>query len=473
MKIFASLLIAIAIAGTCRAQSVETIASINVTSWSASLHGSYADLSTNEFFGYALQFYYGLTDGGTNAGDWDTHSSQFYVTPTDTNDNYGNYTRTIIELAETNTYYYRAAAIGFVEGTVWATNSLTFTTTGASPTSMPAISHGSVTVGTNGVLHWPENFFEANGILPTQGVEQIFIRITSNEVNIVALYSNKLDASTFYSSEAHTNSVKASGVPIYKELSSQHDPGFAPGFETNSGIVSVRNSYGQLSARLRAGGPATSGMIEIGEGIMHTALSSSLSDSNLLRNGHTVWDSGNHGPGSGLNADTLDGLHSSSFITTAGGTLTGLTRMPTLRLTNASGTYVDLTALATSNETLVVNAISTTSINAQRIGVTDKVAIYNDGVNSVFRYLGFGNMHFMIGSGSGTQLVMTGSAATFSTSVGAYSVTATNGPSYFGLINGNAAGVTNIPLTGLRTANSYTGGVMTLRTTDGETFYLE
>jgi hypothetical protein len=35
--------------------------------------------------------------------------------------------------------------------------------------------------------------------------------------------------------------------------------------------------------------------------------------SGMTRGGYTVWDSGNHGPGSGLNADTVDNVHASSI----------------------------------------------------------------------------------------------------------------------------------------------------------------
>lgn len=50
-------------------------------------------------------------------------------------------------------------------------------------------------------------------------------------------------------------------------------------------------------------------------------------------NGGTIWHSGNDGPGSGLNADLLDGQHG-SFYTDAGNLSTGT--LPTGRLT---GTY--------------------------------------------------------------------------------------------------------------------------------------
>ncbi len=37
------------------------------------------------------------------------------------------------------------------------------------------------------------------------------------------------------------------------------------------------------------------------------------SDGTLTSNGNTVWHAGNDGSGSGLDADTLDGSHASSF----------------------------------------------------------------------------------------------------------------------------------------------------------------
>jgi len=40
-------------------------------------------------------------------------------------------------------------------------------------------------------------------------------------------------------------------------------------------------------------------------------------------NGNTAWHAGNDGAGSGLDADMLDGLHASSFLQTAGGTVSG------------------------------------------------------------------------------------------------------------------------------------------------------
>jgi len=42
-------------------------------------------------------------------------------------------------------------------------------------------------------------------------------------------------------------------------------------------------------------------------------VSFSIGTSNFLVNGNTVWHAGNDGPGSGLDADTLDGLHASAF----------------------------------------------------------------------------------------------------------------------------------------------------------------
>ncbi len=176
-----------------QAQTVATVSNNSVTAWSAKLFGSYTNLSTNSAFGFDLKFYYGETDGGTNVLDWDHASSSLYVEPTSTNDNYGTFNRTIVELEETNTYFYRAVADDFLDTLTWATQSLSFVSAGEAPTNMPDVTHKSVTVLPDGTLHEPANFFAANGIVPTSGVEQLFIRVTSNEMWIAMMVTGKFD----------------------------------------------------------------------------------------------------------------------------------------------------------------------------------------------------------------------------------------------------------------------------------------
>lgn len=51
-------------------------------------------------------------------------------------------------------------------------------------------------------------------------------------------------------------------------------------------------------------------------------------DNGLTRKGHLVWDAGNDGTGSGLDADLLDGLHASAFATAAQGALADTALQP-------------------------------------------------------------------------------------------------------------------------------------------------
>jgi hypothetical protein len=62
-------------------------------------------------------------------------------------------------------------------------------------------------------------------------------------------------------------------------------------------------------------------------------LSSTLAvTTSITRGGNTVWDAGNDGSGSGLDADKLDGSHASAFATLSGATFTG-------GITGTTGTF--------------------------------------------------------------------------------------------------------------------------------------
>lgn len=71
-------------------------------------------------------------------------------------------------------------------------------------------------------------------------------------------------------------------------------------------IVGKPSTAGGTSATLTAGTIGLTG---------NTTVTGTLNvTSTLTRNGNTVWDAGNDGSGTGLNADLLDGLHDTSFL---------------------------------------------------------------------------------------------------------------------------------------------------------------
>ena len=79
------------------------------------------------------------------------------------------------------------------------------------------------------------------------------------------------------------------------------------------------------------GSTAASGNLDLivrgtGGSTTSDVLSLRSGSTNMTWRGHTIWNDGNDGPGSGLNADLLDGLHASSFLQTTGsfGDFTGI-----------------------------------------------------------------------------------------------------------------------------------------------------
>ena len=55
--------------------------------------------------------------------------------------------------------------------------------------------------------------------------------------------------------------------------------------------------------------------------------------------GNSIWHAGNDGPGSGLNADLLDGYQASSFLLKSGGTMTGTLTVPSLHVNTLAYIY--------------------------------------------------------------------------------------------------------------------------------------
>jgi len=138
---------------------------------------------------------------------------------------------------------------------------------------------------------------------------------------------DNLHASSFLRSDA-TDTYDNGQLNIQSNSASGHYWGV--GIEYNSGWkhtnanswgFAFRNSGGYLDIYSSqeagtSGGTATYRVLSIGG-----------SSSNLQYDGNTVWHAGNDGPGSGLNADTVDNLHASSFLRadandTATGTVT-------------------------------------------------------------------------------------------------------------------------------------------------------
>lgn len=76
-----------------------------------------------------------------------------------------------------------------------------------------------------------------------------------------------------------------------------------------------------------------------------------LTTTNLLWKGRTVWDSGNDGSGSGLDADLLDGTHKSGLLTA---------------LTSSSGTNISITVGGTTKSIADLYAYASTKLETAR-----------------------------------------------------------------------------------------------------------
>lgn len=384
MKKLILLFVAFGITGyLAQAQVITTLPASNVTAWSAQLYGSYAGLATGRT--YSGTIYYGLSNGGTNELSWSNASSGFGIEPSGTGDVAGTYSRTVVELLPTNTYYYRARVFDFDTLTAtWATQTLTFVTGNQAPTAMPAVAFAAVTVDTNGVLHSPLDFFEKNGVLPTQAVAGILARLGSNETAI----ATKPDSNTVWDT-------------------------FVP-------MISFSSATGALRA-----------LIDVALGSLGTGWSGVSATQTVQMSGHNI---------AGAGAITSQQLRVSGDVSLANvGTPTNtvyLRYLKGLRLGSTTGTDINITGgdvVSGSGPGGPVNINGGVSLaGTPKATVTINGHAFNE------------------------------SAITLNAAV-----------TINGSVAGNAPGVTNIPLTGLRLSNAYTGGVMRLVTTDGVTFFLQ
>lgn len=64
-----------------------------------------------------------------------------------------------------------------------------------------------------------------------------------------------------------------------------------------------------------------------------------MEDDTFTFKGNSIWHAGNDGPGSGLNADQLDGYQASSFLLKSGGTMTGTLTVPSLYVNTLAYIY--------------------------------------------------------------------------------------------------------------------------------------
>jgi hypothetical protein len=474
--------------GLAAGQTVETAGASNVTAWAARLYGTYAGLTTG--LSYNLKFAIGPYDGGTDEGLWQymNNTADLAVTPGTTNETEGAFSRMVVELGGGTTYYYRAYLTTTGE-TFWATNSLTFASLADAPTNTPEVTHSAVTVDADGLLHWPLNFFAANGVIPTQGVVTLAFRVGSNETLIATLVTGKLNRAEWALDPSTTNVLFRTGDTLYGRLFSQQDFGDVP--QTNSGMIGVLDYYGGLVAALSAD-PSSGepGRVVLGRGLMtnRVVISWDTNEGHLTRDGHAVFDEGFMGSNSGLDADTLDGVDSTGFLSSTGDVVVG-------PLTLASGA-----SLVFSNGAVVLHVDQVADILRVpgTIAVTSLVSGVSGFSNMVIRtpsiqgqFLKTGSITLKAGDnahtlGKGGDITLDAGDSGCVGCGGEWSgkiylvtqhTTLTLSSNRLSLANGQLAadiGVSsNLPVSGLRFANSYTGGVMTVQTTDGVNFYLK
>lgn len=150
--------------------------------------------------------------------------------------------------------------------------------------------------------------------------------------------------------------------------------------DTMTGTLTTRNRvYAQLSGRTDKVGlfhssASNKGGIVLADtnGTEHTLY---LTTSNLQWKGRTVWDSGNDGSGSGLDADLLDGTHKSGLFTA---------------LSSSSSTNLSITIGGTTKA--IADLYATQAVNADKLDNLQATSFMRcDGTNSIGLSGGNGN----------------------------------------------------------------------------------
>ena len=156
---------------------------------------------------------------------------------------------------------------------------------------------------------------------------------TGNDGSGSGLDADNLDGSTWTTGvNAKFNTIKFTGeggnsgngvnnYAIYQEGGawSSPFPDLVIGFHTGIKIGGYKNYNGTRFYSDAPGRPGAFELMSIGNGDNHIRVAY-----NLYRGGNTVWDAGNDGSGSGLDADTVDGIQGGSFIRSdADDTITG------------------------------------------------------------------------------------------------------------------------------------------------------
>ena len=137
-------------------------------------------------------------------------------------------------------------------------------------------------------------------------------------------------------------------------------------------------------------------------GITYTALGNGIwTSGSISRNGNTVWDAGNDGSGSGLDADTVDGIQGASFLRSdADDAFTG-------NLTTGQNNYITFGPNSTWNSYLRVGGNGrTVNGDAYASMVTTNGNLHLDAGNSMAMYLNYYAGTAGVGFGSGGSSVV-------------------------------------------------------------------
>lgn len=183
MKLLLTLLLMAVLSTACFGDTtVDTLAATNVQQYSALLNGSV--VWTGSVGTAVCSFAWGLADGGTTLASWGFSGTARSRTTT------GTYWLTVADLYSTSSYYFRAFASN-TAGIAWGTNSLTFTTLSDVPTNDITWSNQTVMVDSNGVLVSPTDFFQKNGVTPTQDITALTAAVVANAGTIAAILAGQ------------------------------------------------------------------------------------------------------------------------------------------------------------------------------------------------------------------------------------------------------------------------------------------